>query len=159
MEISSEQGLKEWVRMSLMMNKRKEHFTELKEDVWTKRQWEEMKILGLLLYVIWQCILFNGWCIWDLNWLWGLSIYICFFFVPVLSAMFSNQDLACMVLHTNQAFLNLLNRREVYMKEKTSKAARNSVYVKSALMNYVDNMEISSKKLYFSLLDDLIRSL
>ena len=72
--------------------------------------------------------------------------------------MFSNQDLACMVLHTNQAFLNL-NRREVYMEEKTSKAARNWVYVKSALMNYVDNMEISSKKLYFSLLDDLIRSL
>ena len=73
--------------------------------------------------------------------------------------MFSNQDLACMALHTNQAFLNLLNRREVYMEEKTSKAARNWVYVKSALMNYVDNMEISSKKLYFSLLDDLIRSL
>lgn len=143
MEISSEQGLKEWVRMSLMMNKRKEHFTELKEDVWTKRQWEEMKILGLLLYVIWQCIFFKGWCIWDLNWLWGLSIYICFFFVPVRSAMFSNQeDLACVVLHTNQAFLSLLNRREVYMEEKTSKAARNSVYVKSALMNYVDNMEI-----------------
>ena len=32
-------------------------------------------------------------------------------------------------------------------------------YAAIDLMNYVDNMEISSKKLYFSLLDDLIRSL